>query len=253
MRTGRPIALTLWLVALANGPAAAQRLGSSAPDTAPDTARVPTHRSPVGLGPSDRAFYVAAGAALVGAIALDHPARDNILATRTPFLNRLAPIGNTMGLAQYTVPTVAGAFVAGNLVGRLTGHPRLADAATHLGLSYVLADATESILKFAVGRQRPSYADDMDRFHPFNTHGEWQSFPSAHVTHIAAIAAAVAEEARSPGVTALSSAAVTLTAWQRLYANQHWASDVVGAAIVAVAASRLTAHWLRHKVPISVR
>jgi membrane-associated phospholipid phosphatase len=249
----RFVARTIALLVLVTRTVAAQGIDTGAARWAridPDTGQQPKLRlTPVGLGPSDRTLYTAAGVAFVAAIALDHPARTNILATRTPFLDRLAPIGNTMGLAQYTVPTVATAFAAGNLIGRLTHHPRLADAATHLALSYVVADVSASIIRFPVGRQRPSYANDMDNFHPFGKSDEWQSFPSGHVTHIGAIAAAVAEEARTPWVTGLASAAVTLTAWQRIYADKHWASDVVAGAIVAVAASRLTSHWLRHKVP----
>jgi membrane-associated phospholipid phosphatase len=253
MRCVRAVVSALAVLVVVAGTATAQRIGAAAEPwvrTDPDTVRrVKPHLTPVGLGPSDRAIYTAAGAAFVAAIALDHPARDNILSTRTPFLNRLAPIGNAVGLAQYTVPTVATAFVAGNLVGRLTNHPRLADAATHLALSYVVADISASILRYPIGRQRPSFADDMDNLHPFGKSDEWQSFPSGHVTHIGAIVAALAEEARTPWVTGLGSAAVTLTAWQRIYADKHWASDVVAGAIVAVAASRLTSHWFRHKVP----
>lgn len=202
-------------------------------------------RTPVGLGPSDRATYVAAGAAFIGALAVDHPAGNAIRDSRSPFLDRLAPVGNAMGLAQYAVPAVAAAALAGHF----SGHPRIADATLHVALSYVFADASASVLKFVVGRQRPAYADDMDRFHPFSTSGEWQSFPSGHVTHISSIAAAVAEEARTPWVTTLCATAVALTGWQRIYAHQHWPSNVVAGAVVGTAASRLTAHWLRHKVP----
>jgi membrane-associated phospholipid phosphatase len=233
-------------LALATGPARAQRQPVTTTDVVTerrsDSTRMPT---PVGLGPSDRAIYVAAGAAFLGAVAVDHPAGDAIREARSAFLNRLAPVGNAMGLAQYAVPAVAVAAVAGHL----SGHPRIADATLHIALSYVFADASTSVLKFAIGRQRPAYSDDMDRFRPFSISGEWQSFPSGHVTHISSIAAAVAEEARTPWATALCATAVTLTGWQRIYANQHWASDVVAGAIVGAAASRLTAHWLRHKVP----
>ncbi len=204
-------------------------------------------QTPVSLGPSDRTFWLLSSVALVGAALIDRPARDAMLDSRSRTLDRITPLGDILGLAKYTVPTVTAVFV----VGHLGHHPRLADATTHITLSYVLADVTEAMLKGLVGRQRPHYsAGDPWRFHPIGWTNEWQSFPSGHVTHITGIAAAAAEEARSPWVTALGAGAIGITGWQRMYRDQHWASDVVGGAIIGIAASRLTAHWFRHTIPV---
>jgi membrane-associated phospholipid phosphatase len=218
----------------------------AAPQSTAPQSTGPRARTPVSLGPSDRTFWLLSGAALVGAALIDYPARDAILDTRSRTLDPITPLGDILGTAKYTVPTIAVAFVAGHL----GHHPRLADATTHITLSYVLADATEALLKGLVGRQRPHYSGDAWRFRPIGWSGEWQSFPSGHVTHITAIAAAVAEEARSPWVTALGAGAVGITGWQRMYRDQHWASDVIGGAIIGIAASRVTAHWFRHTIPV---
>jgi membrane-associated phospholipid phosphatase len=103
--------------------------------------------------------------------------------------------------------------------------------------------ASALFLTAPLAAQHPSVTtgDTLTRSRPDST-------PSGHVTHISSIAAAVAEEAQTPWVTTLCATAVTLTGWQRVYADQHWMSDVVAGAIVGTAASRLTAHWLRHKV-----
>jgi membrane-associated phospholipid phosphatase len=162
---------------------------------------------------------------------------------RTPALDRIAPLGDVFGTARYTVPTVTVALLAAHLA----RNPNWEDATRHITLSYVVGDIAEALIKGGLGRQRPRYSGDPWRFRPFSLNDEWHSFPSGHVTHISAIAAALAEEAHRPWVTALSGGAIALTAWQRLYRDQHWASDVVGGAIVGVAASRVTAHWFRHK------
>jgi membrane-associated phospholipid phosphatase len=201
------------------------------------------YRYPVVLGPSDRTFWTISATALASAALLDYPARDAIHGYRTPFLDRLAPLGDVFGTAKYTVPTVTAALV----VAHLSHNANWEDVTRHITMSYVLGDLTEALLKGGVGRQRPDYTGSAWRFQPLSLSEEWHSFPSGHVTHITAIAAAFAEEAHRPWVTAVATGAVALTGWQRIYRDQHWASDVIGGVIVGVAASRVTAHWLRHK------
>jgi membrane-associated phospholipid phosphatase len=196
---------------------------------------------------SDRTYWIVSGSALGGSLLLDHTAGPVIRNYRTPFLTSIAPVGDVFGTANYTVPTITVALVAA----QLSGNKNWQDATRHITLSYIVADVSEALLKGAVGRQRPAYSGNPWLFRPLSFSDEWHSFPSGHVTHITAIAAALAQEAHQPWVTALSISAVAFTGWQRLYRDQHWASDVVGGVIVGTAASRVTAHWLRHrrKVP----
>jgi membrane-associated phospholipid phosphatase len=133
------------------------------------------------------------------------------------------------------------------IAGQLSRNADWEDATRHITLSYVLADVSGALVKGALGRQRPHFSGDPWRFRPLSLNDEWHSFPSGHVTHITAIGAALAEEAHQPWVTALAASASIFTAWQRIYRDQHWASDVLGGMIVGTAASRVTAHWLRHK------
>ena len=217
-------------------------IGVHSRDTRPPSA-LPRYRYPAPLGPSDRTFWTASAATLVGAALLDHPARNTIDGYRTPFLDRLAPVGDVFGTAKYTVPTVTVALV----VAHMSRNPNWEDATRHITFSYVLGDVTEALIKGGVGRQRPHYSGSAWQFRPLSFSDEWHSFPSGHVTHITAIAAALAEEAHRPWVTVLAAGAVALTGWQRIYRDQHWASDVVGGAIVGIAASRVTVHWFRHQ------
>jgi membrane-associated phospholipid phosphatase len=192
---------------------------------------------------SDRTYWMVSAGALVASGFLDRTAGPVIRGYRTPFLTQIAPAADVLGTANYTVPTITAALVAA----QLSGNANWQDATRHITMSYILADISEALLKGGVGRQRPAFSGNPWLFMPLSFHDEWHSFPSGHVTHITAIAAALAQEAHRPWVTALSASAIAFTGWQRLYRNQHWASDVVGGVIVGTAASRVTAHWLRHK------
>jgi membrane-associated phospholipid phosphatase len=241
---GVGLGLTLCLIRAGGAQVPSLRSAATTRYTFADTVRHESrYRYPPRLGPSDRAYWLAAGGSLTAAVLLDRTAKPVIYGYRTPFLDRVAPFGNVFGTADYTVPTVTAALIAA----QLTGNPNWEDATRHITLSYIVGDVTEAFIKGAVGRQRPRYSGDPWRFRPLSFSDEWHSFPSGHVTHISAIAMALAEEAHRPAITALSMGAVAVTGWQRIYRNQHWASDVVGGLIVGTAASRVTAHWLRHR------
>jgi membrane-associated phospholipid phosphatase len=209
-----------------------------------DTVR---HASPYLYPPhiflSDRTYWIVSGSALVGSVFLDHTATPFFHSHQTPFLTKIAPVGDVFGTAKYTVPTITAALIGAHLVGNANWE----DATRHITMSYILADISEALLKGAVGRQRPAYSGNPFLFKPLSSKDEWHSFPSGHVTHISAIAVALSQEAHQSWVTALSASAIAFTGWQRMYRNQHWASDVVGGVIVGATAARVTAHWLRHK------
>lgn len=252
------VAATLWAVCSGAGGAGAQGPSTDAARRAAPAWSAPSqdgtsprplhaYRYPVHLGPSDRSYWLAAGGALVSGVLLDRTARPVIRGERTPFLDRIAPIGDVFGTAKYTVPTVTSALIAA----QISRNADWEDATRHITLSYIVGDVTEAAVKGAVGRQRPHYSGDPWRMRPLSLADEWHSFPSGHVTHITAIAAALAEEVHRPWATVLSAGAVVLTGWQRIYRDQHWASDVIGGAIVGTAASRITAHWLRHRLHVT--
>lgn len=236
-------ALTLCLPATSRAQAPAADTTRTTGSLAAETLR---HSSPYlyppQLGPGDRIYWTVAGSSLMASVFLDRTAGPAIREYRTVFLDRVAPLGDVFGTANYTVPTITATLI----VAHLAHNANWEDATRHITLSYIVGDVSEALLKGAVGRQRPSYSGDPWRFRPLSFSNEWHSFPSGHVSHITAIAAAFAEEVHRPWATALSTTAVVFTGWQRIYRNQHWASDVVGGMIVGIAASRVTAHWLRH-------
>jgi membrane-associated phospholipid phosphatase len=186
---------------------------------------------------------------LIGALgiatALDRTDRS-ALRQRGPdndLVHTLSETGNALGTANHIIPGLAAAYVLTQLRQTPNGTPDVLDAA----IGYAASDLTAGAIRWAVGRERPPVHGDPMHFHPFTGRGEYHSFPSGHVTHIMAIATAAAMESHSVWVHDLADGAVGLVAWQRIHADQHWTSDVVGAAIISGLVSHEAINLLRQR------
>jgi membrane-associated phospholipid phosphatase len=129
----------------------------------------------------------------------------------------------------------------------LTHRQSLAEGTLNTAAGYVAADLVESALKPVIGRERPHVEGNSHRFHPFTAQGDWHSFPSAHVAHITAIAQAISMQTNSAPLTALSTTLVALVGWDRVYEDQHWASDVTATIAISSVVSSATVRWLEHR------
>lgn len=186
-------------------------------------------------------LWAASSAALVGSLMFDERIRSFAVAHRSPGLDRLAGGADILGTAGHIVPALVTTYVGARVLGERT----LASATLRVGLSYAAADAVESLLKPTVGRVRPYAGREPLTFRPFSANGDFHSFPSAHVVHIASLASAIATEAHRPWVTALAGVATTYVGAQRVYRDQHWSSDVVASAVLGVEVARATMEWLK--------
>ena len=193
----------------------------------------------------ERDAWLASSAALVAAFAFDERLRSVAVENHSPALDRVASGADILGTAGHIVPALVTTYVGARLFHRRS----FADATLRVGASYAAADAIESLLKPVVGRVRPNLGREPLTFRPFSAAGAYQSFPSAHVVHIASLASAIAMEADRPWVSALAGAATTYVGAQRVYRDQHWSSDVVASGMLAVEVSRLTMHWMRRRSP----
>jgi membrane-associated phospholipid phosphatase len=154
-------------------------------------------------------------------------------------VNAVMPFGSA-------VPLVAAAAVYG--VGRLAGRSTLADVGLHAGEAMAGAAATTVFLKVLVGRARP-YVEPHDphafgKGRPLALAGRYESFPSGHATVAFALAGALTEETawhwpgRQRVVAPFMYAVATGVAFARVYRDRHWASDVLGGAVVGTLVSR---------------
>jgi membrane-associated phospholipid phosphatase len=220
----RPAALAALLAA---------HLAGAAPTTAQE-----------GPDPGRTAAWLGAGALLGGALLLDQGIRSTLPegggASWTPLTEQLNHLGNP----RYLVPALAAGYAGGSLA-RVRGLPT---GSAHVFAALVVAGVANGTVKYAVGRQRPAGGESLS-FRPFNSSNRWQSFPSGHAVVAFSVAAAVSEEADRTWVSALSYGTASLVGWSRVYADKHWASDVVGGALIGTVSSRVALHLLHRRLP----
>jgi membrane-associated phospholipid phosphatase len=176
----------------------------------------------------------------VAAAALDPEVRELTLKGHTGSLDHFAKSVNGLGTARHLVPAIALTYASA----LLTRHESLANGTLNAAAAYIASDLVESALKPVIGRERPSVEGNSHRFHPFTTTGDWHSFPSAHVAHIASLAQAISMQTRSRPVSIVCGSLVALVAWDRVYEDQHWTSDVTATAALSSVISDATVKWL---------
>jgi len=189
----------------------------------------------------NRAWIVPFG--IAASSALDPEVREWTLHQHTRSLDRLAKLVNPLGTARRLIPAMALTYVGASL----THHESLAKGTLNAAAAYVVSDLAESALKPLIGRERPHIEGNSHRFHPFTANGDWHSLPSAHIAHITAIAQAVSMQAHSATITTLTGTFVALVAWDRIYEDQHWTSDVTATIALSSAVSSATIRWLEYQ------
>lgn len=187
---------------------------------------------------SSRAWILPVG--IAASAALDPEVREWTLHTHSRSLDRFARILNPLGTAQRLVPAMVLTYVSAFL----TGHESLANGTLNTAAAYVASDLVESALKPMIGRERPHVKGNSHRFRPFTANGDWHSLPSAHVAHITSIGQAISMQTQSGPVTALCGSLVALVAWDRVYEDQHWTSDVTATIALSSVVSGATVRWL---------
>lgn len=188
-----------------------------------------------------RAWIIPVG--IVTSAALDPEAREWALRTHSRWLDRLAKSVNPLGTARVLVPGIAITYV-----GALITHDEsLATGTLNTAAAYIASDIVESVLKPVIGRERPHVEGDSHRFHLFTGNGDWHSFPSAHVAHISSIAQAISMQTQSKSLSAVCSSLVALIAWDRVYEDQHWTSDVTATIALSSIVSSATVRWMESR------
>ncbi len=143
--------------------------------------------------------------------------------------------------AQAAGPVIGTGF----LIQGLAAHSQKSkDTAVLSYESFLVAGAASGILKGVIGRRRPSKTEDPFTFHPA---GHDSSFPSGHTTVAFAAATVFSEQYPHWYVIVPAYAAAGTVGFSRLYANQHWLSDVVAGALLGTVTSHLLRNHLRHR------
>jgi hypothetical protein len=214
-----------------------------AEDLAPRTAKtvvddgVHLFTSPARLNRENMKTPLLCGAAVGVTMLLDKPIRDHLF----PYKN-VDPSEDLRRLGNY-------GQIAGPIIGTGFALHGLAFDSDHSKetafLSYetfVWAGAVSGAIKFVVGRERPSKTDTP---FDFNFAGHDSSFPSGHTTEAFAAATVFSEQYPEWYVYVPAYGAAAAVGFSRIYANQHWTSDVVAGAMIGTTVSHILR--LRHR------
>ena len=99
-----------------------------------------------------------------------------------------------------------------------------------------LAGVSVITIRYIAARSRPYSGDGPWKFHWFKWNNEIQSFPSGHTTVAFAFSTVLAERIDNIWARIAFYGMATLTAFARVYNNQHWMSDVIIGAGLGLAA-----------------
>jgi membrane-associated phospholipid phosphatase len=160
--------------------------------------------------------------------AFDDDIQDAIQRNRNKVTDKAASIINPFGFqAAYAV--IAGIYLQG-----VFGHnPKSKVVALDaIAASVVSWGVGATLLKITTGRARPEKNEGAFHFDPFSTNGEDNSFPSGHATQAFALAAVLSSHYHSKWVWIPSYTFAGLVGLARMNKNRHWASDVVGGALL---------------------
>lgn len=188
----------------------------------------------------------AAGAAALigGAFASDRAVYDAFARNRSDFTDSVSKYTTWFGGG-------GGFAVAGGLIGAglLMGNSEVRDMGRDAMETAVIAGLfTNAVIKPTAGRWRPSESNGETKFDPFSGH---TSFTSGHVTQAFAVASVIAM--RSPGwiIPTIAYGLATVVACDRINDREHFASDVVAAALFATTTGRFLVHRHRREAVVT--
>jgi membrane-associated phospholipid phosphatase len=170
--------------------------------------------------------------ATAGAVGLtyvyDGNIRGKVQGIKSRTLGKATDGGDILGNPFFHVGVAASVYVGAIIA----DSPKYKELGEMLGESVLLADATTFVLKQAIGRGRPSAANDKSSFRPFQFNSDYDSMPSMHTSSSFAIASVLAATSESKLAKLAYYAAATFVGFSRIYKDKHWASDIVlGAAV----------------------
>ncbi len=193
--------------------------------------------SPLKLNSENYKTPLWCGAAVAATALLDKPIRDHLFPYRnsdpSADLRRLGDFGQVAG------PIIGTGFA----VHGWTSDDDTSKETAYLSYeTFVWAGAITGTLKFIFGRERPFKTDTP---FDFNFASSDSSFPSGHTTEAFAAATVFSEQYPKWYVVVPAYGAAAAIGFSRIYANQHWTSDVVAGAIIGTAVSHTLR--LRHR------
>ena len=197
----------------------------------------------------DAKDWVVLGGLMVGTSALsfvDQPVRTFWQRHDNRFLDGVERVGYHYGKAYTAMAVTGGLYVSGMIFKSEWAK----ETGLALGTSIFSSSLVMGVLKKMAGRARPGPAGDNMDFQPFDDSPAFHAFPSGHSSVAFGISVVLARRVDSVPLKVLFYSLAGTTAVGRMYADQHWASDVAFGGMLAwfcadTALSRLQANRFR--------
>lgn len=185
-------------------------------------------------GPAQvRLWHVGAAIAGTALISLaDHDVQRFVVDHRTQGEQDLADTWQKWGEGPIPVGLTLGTLGAGLILGK----PEVTRTGGRLATSLVIVTLMGRGMKKAIGRARPSEANDQYTFDPFGT---FNAFPSGHTITAFAISTTLADAIDNKWMDAGLYGLAVGTGASRMIGNHHWLSDVVGAAVLGTTVAKV--------------
>ena len=196
---------------------------------------------------AEQMLWLGAGIGVIATVLADPLIHDAWTGEPDDGLAPLARAANLVGRPQLVVPVLGLTYG----IARLEHASEVSEAALHIGAGLGAAGVVNGLLKWGLGRHRPAEGGGAAEFRPLNAADQWQSFPSGHAVVAFALAVALDEETSGQWPATIGYAVAATVGWSRLHAGRHWASDVVGGALVGATMSRYTVRWLHGRADAS--
>lgn len=189
------------------------------------------------------AWYWAAGGIAIGAVMLaDEPIQNALQWSDQETADVLSPFMEPFGN-----PMVMGSISAlGYLGGWAFKNPEIQDLSSVALQSMLSAGIVAMALKITFHRERPEeqWINDPYVFHGPSFAHNHLSFPSGHSATAFALASSISVFYDDPLYLAIPLYSIAgLTAWQRVFAQKHWPSDVLAGALIGTFIGRKIGKW----------
>lgn len=189
--------------------------------------------------------WIATGAVIGGVFVLmttDQHTRDFAQRNQSDGAEKVLHIAGEYGVATYSVSLAGGLYVGGLAF----DNNEIRETGLVLLEALGFAGAATTAGKMIFGRSRPFLEDGPHKFQPFQTRNEYLSLPSGDATVAFAASSALSERFDNVYASIGLYSLATLTAFSRVYYDQHWLSDTfAGAAIgtfMGISVARLHEH-----------
>jgi membrane-associated phospholipid phosphatase len=174
-----------------------------------------------------------------GAFLLDDELRELSLNNQNSFGDGLHSLGNTYGQSRYALAFAAGVYA----VGFAADDAWLRGTGIVLLQTLISAGALNLALKTLVGRSRPYVGVGNTDFHPWSWKEQYFSFPSGHAVMAFGLSSVLAGRIKNTWATIGLYSLAGITAWSRMYSDNHWLSDVVVGGAMSTAIGLSLVRW----------